>query len=163
MLRHYDRATHHYFVPGTNTFRNMCDLLAGMKANLTPGRKGAVAQRGLRPRGRCDFASRSGSQGGCMWMNVDGVAEKGEFMWMKIHVHPPTSTYMQVHPHKMFFGRPIGHGIAQTIARLAQPSNFQLIPTYFFQKHEPQSPEGPPACRRSKKLFCKTNPNFCCE
>jgi hypothetical protein len=61
---------------------------------------------------------------------VDEIAKKGEFMWMKIHVHPPTSTYMQVHPHKMFFGRPIGHRIAQTIARLAQPSNFQLIPTY---------------------------------
>ena len=102
MLRHYDRATHHYFVPGTNTFRNMCDLLAGMKANLTPGRKGAVAQRGLRPRGLCDFASRSGSQGGCMWMNVDGVAEKGEFMWVKIHLHPRSCRFIHVYPHKKF-------------------------------------------------------------
>ena len=40
--------------------------------------------------------------GGCMWMNVDGLAKNREFMWMTIHLHPPSSTFMQVHSHQKY-------------------------------------------------------------
>jgi hypothetical protein len=33
-------------------------------------------------------------------MNVDDRAKNREFMWMTIHLHPRSSTFVQVHPHK---------------------------------------------------------------
>jgi hypothetical protein len=35
-----------------------------------------------------------------MWMNVDDRAKNHEFMWMKIHIQPPSSTFVQINPHK---------------------------------------------------------------
>jgi len=50
-------------------------------------------------------------EGGCICTNMDDAAVEGEFMWMMIHLHPPASTFMHVHPHKKFISRVNHRGV----------------------------------------------------
>ena len=35
-------------------------------------------------------------EGGCMWMNVDDFTKNREFMWMTIHLHSRSSTFIHI-------------------------------------------------------------------
>ena len=89
-------------------------------------------------------------EGGCICTNMDDAAVEGEFMWMMIHLHPPASTFMHVHPHKKFISRvepPRGVQVQSPVPKVGGVKRIrnlsQLIATFFYR--DPQSTTATPS------------------